>query len=186
MRGQATRMTADDLLALPEDGLRHELIDGEHYVTPSPRYAHQAVVGNLHLALGLHLRGTPVGVAVLGPFDIVLSRYDVVVPDLVYFTNERLQKVVGEQNAQGPPNLAIEVLSPSTRRRDEVLKRRLYERSGVDEYWLVDPELATVKIYRAEAGRFTRTELSVEDGDVLKTPLLEGFALPLRAVFEIR
>jgi len=99
MRGQATKMTAGELLALPDDGLRHELIDGEHYVTPSPRYVHQAIVGNLHLALALHLRAAPVGVAVLGPFDIVLSRYDVVVPDLVYFTNARLQEVVGDKNA---------------------------------------------------------------------------------------
>jgi len=78
------------------------------------------------------------------------------------------------------------VLSPSTRRRDEVLKRRLYERSGVDEYWIVDPDVETVKVYRSEAGRFVRTELSLEDGDLLKTPLLDGFSLPLRSIFELR
>lgn len=180
------RMTYEDLLELPDDGLRHELIDGEHFVTPSPITAHQLIVGNLHHAIRNHLLVVDRrGVVMLAPFDIVLSRYDVVEPDLIYFSSERFKEVVTDRNAQGPPNLAIEILSPGTRRRDEVLKRRLYERMGVSEYWIVDPELEVIKVHRLEDGKYRRTELSREEDEALTTPLLPGLALPLRVIFEL-
>lgn len=81
----------------------------------------------------------------LAPFDIVLSRFNVVEPDLIYFSSGRFKRVVAERNAQGPPDLAIKVLSPTTRRRDEIVMRKLYERTGVVEYWIGDPDLETVK-----------------------------------------
>ena len=94
--------------------------------------------------------------------------------------------MVGEKNAQGPPNLAIEILSPSTRRRDEVLKRRLYERTGVNEYWVVDPRLETVKVHRLVEGKYQKAaELSLEDDAVLTTPLLPDLSLPLREIFAL-
>jgi Uma2 family endonuclease len=183
---QRLRMTYDDLLALPDDGLRHELIDGEHFVSPSPGSAHQLIIGNLHVLLHTFLRDHPTGVVMLAPFDIVFTQYDVVEPDLVYFSQDRFKAVVGEKNATGAPDLAIEVLSPSSRRRDEVLKRRLYERTGVQEYWVVDPDLEAVKVYRLVEGRYVRAaELSSEQGDILSTPLLPDCSMPLAAVFEL-
>jgi Uma2 family endonuclease len=181
------RMTYDDLLALPDDGLRHELIDGEHFVSPSPGSAHQLIIGNLHMLLREHLRTHPTGVVMLAPFDIVFSQHDVVEPDLIYFAAERFKAIVGEKYASGPPDLAIEVLSPSSRRRDEVLKRRLYERTGVKEYWIVDPDLESIKMFQPGAdGRYLRAaELSAEGGDVLTSQLLLDFSMPLTAVFEL-
>ncbi len=180
------RMTYDDLLALPDDGLRHELIDGEHIVSPSPGSAHQLIIGNVFLLIRTFLREHPVGVVMLAPFDIVLTPYDVVEPDLIYFSTERFKTLVGEKNASGAPDLAIEVLSPSSRRRDEVLKRRLYECSGVAEYRIVDPDLEAVKVYRMVDGQYERTaELSVERADSLTTPLLTDLALPLSSIFEL-
>jgi Uma2 family endonuclease len=181
------KLTYDDLLALPDDGMRHELIDGEHYVTPSPNSAHQFIVGNLFLLLSAHTRAARgLGVVMLSPFDIVLTRHDVVEPDLIYFTARRFKDVVGERNAQGAPDLAIEVLSPSTRRRDEIIKRRLYERMGVREYWIVDPDLESVKVHRLVDGKYQKAaELSLEDEAVLTTPLLPGLSIALRAVFEL-
>lgn len=179
------RMTYDDLLALPDDGMRHELIDGEHFVTPSPRSAHQLISGNLHFALREHLVARGGGVVMYAPFDIVLTMHDVVEPDLIYFSSRRFKAVVTEKHAQGPPDLAIEILSPSTRRRDEVLKRRLYERMGVSEYWIVDPELALVNVHRLEGGKYARTELARGRDDVLTTPLLPGLLLPLQKVFAL-
>jgi Uma2 family endonuclease len=180
------RMTYDDLLALPDDGLRHELIDGEHIVSPSPGSAHQLIVGNLYLLIRSFLSEQPLGVVMLAPFDIVFSRHDVVEPDLIYFSIERFRSVVGEKNAQGAPDLAVEVVSPWSRRRDEVTKRRLYERWGVAEYWVVDPELESIKVYRLVDGTFQRTgELSVEAGDSITTQLLPGLALTLASVFEL-
>jgi len=141
---------------------------------------------DLHLLLGTFLRDQPLGVAMLAPFDIVFSRHDVVEPDLIYFSIDRFRAIVGEKNAQGAPDLAVEIVSPWSRRRDEVTKRRLYERWGVAEYWVVDPELESVKVYRLADGIYSRTaELSVEAGDSLNTPLLPGLSFTLASVFEL-
>ena len=183
---ERVRMTYDDLLAIPDDGLRHELIDGEHIVSPSPGSAHQLIVGNLYLLIAIFLRAHPLGVAMLAPFDIVFSRHDVVEPDLIYFSIDRFRALVGQKNAQGAPDLAVEIVSPWSRRRDEVTKRRLYERWGVAEYWVVDPELESVKVYRRTDGIYGRTaELSVEAGDSLTSPLLPGLSLTMASVFEL-
>lgn len=180
------KLTYEDLLALPDDGMRHELIDGEHYVTPSPATPHQLILGNLHLLIGTYVREQRLGVVLFAPFDVVFSRYDVVEPDLIYFTAARYKEVVGDKNAQGAPDLAVEILSPSTRRRDEIIKRRLYERTGVPEYWVVDPELETVKVHRLVAGKYQKAaELSLEDDAVLTTPLLPDLRLPLKEIFEL-
>ena len=178
------QLTYDDLLAMPEDGLRHELIDGEHYVTASPNTRHQRVSGRLHLEIGLFLRNHPVGELFAAPYDVYFSPTDVVVPDLVFIAREHLQRVT-ERNLQGAPDLAIEILSPSTSGVDEGVKRRLYERQGVAEYWLVDPFVDEVKVFRRRMGKklALAAELSSEDGDRLTTPLLPGLAIPLAEIF---
>jgi Uma2 family endonuclease len=120
------------------------------------------------------------------PVDVVLSRFDVVEPDLLYMSKERKAQIANDANVQGPPELVVEVGSPSTRRRDETLKRALYERAGVSEYWVVDPELDVVRVYRRDGERFARPiELSLEAGDVLTTPLLPGLELPLSEIFRV-
>ncbi len=89
---ERVKLTYEDFLEFPDDGLRHELIDGEHYVTPSPGSAHQLIVGNLYLAIGIYLKERPVGVLMLSPFDIVLSQYDVVEPDLDLFLVQDIRR----------------------------------------------------------------------------------------------
>lgn len=182
--GPGVRLTYDDFVLFPDDGQRHELIDGEHYVTPSPNRKHQQVSGSLHLLIAGWLEHRPIGQIYYAPFDVVLSRFDVVEPDLLYVSNERAGEVLTAANVQGAPELVVEIGSPGTRTRDETIKRRLYERAGVAEYWLVDPELDTVRVYRREADRFARAvELSAGAGDVLTTPLLPGLELPLSRIF---
>jgi Uma2 family endonuclease len=178
------KLTYDDLLLLPDDGLRRELIDGEHYVTASPNLKHQQIVGTLYLLVAQWLEQHRIGQILLSPFDVVFSKFDVVAPDLLYLSNERAETVLTAANAQGVPELVIEVGSPSTRRRDETIKKRLYERVGVDEYWVFDPELDVVRVYRRDNGKFARPmELSAEVGDTLATALLSGLELPLVRVF---
>ena len=178
------KLTYEDYLLLPNDGLRHELLDGEHYVTPSPSLKHQKVLLNLTLLIGNWLAANPVGQILFAPFDVVLSLFDVVVPDLVYISNQRARKILDPAKAQGAPELVVEIVSPGTRQRDETTKRRLYERFGVTEYWVVDPELDVVRVYRRGVGGFTRPiEISTEEEDVLTTPLLPGLRLPLRDIF---
>jgi Uma2 family endonuclease len=180
-----TRLTLDDFMLFPDDGKRHELIDGEHVVTPSPNTRHQRVVQRLYLALGEHLSRHPEqGEAFIAPFDVILSFHDVVEPDLLVIGGDQTE-ILTSKNVQGPPALVVEVLSESTRKRDEQTKRRLFERAGVREYWLVDPDLDLVKVFRrAEDARLPRVaELTLEERETLTTPLLPGFVLRLDALF---
>jgi Uma2 family endonuclease len=178
------KLTYDDFLLFPDDGLRHELIDGEHYVTPSPNMNHQRVSGRLHLVIGNYLRANPIGELFYAPFDVVFSRFDVVEPDLLYLSNARAAQALTDKNVQGVPNLVVEILSKGTRRRDETLKLQLYERCGVDEYWLVDPERARIRVHRLADGRFAAaTEVCAAAGDSLRTQLLPDCVVTLSEIF---
>ena len=180
------KLTYDDFVLFPDDGKRHELIDGEHYVTPSPNRTHQRVSGNLHLLIGTWLEDHPIGQVYYAPFDVVFSMFDVVEPDLLFMSNERAAAVLTDANVQGAPELVIEIASKGTRKRDETMKRRLYERSGVSEYWIVDPEIDVVRGYRRGAERFERpTEFRADQDDTLATPLLPGLTLPLARIFRV-
>ena len=179
----STKLTYKDYLTFPNDGRRPELVDGEHFVTPSPNTKHQRVVGRLFYALQEFLGKQPLGEVLLSPYDIVLSDLDVVEPDLVYVSRENRGRITAV-NLQGPPDLAVEVISESSRRHDEVTKRKLYERAGVKEYWIVDPEIETVKVHRLTGGALARiAESSREGGDRLGSPLLPGFSLELGRLF---
>ena len=178
----SARLTYEDLLRFPDDGLRHELIDGVHFVTASPVTRHQRILRRLTVSIENWLTGHPVGEIFFGPIDVVLSSADVVAPDLIYVSWERSQSLK-DDGMFAAPDLVVEILSPSTRRRDEELKRRLYERTGVSEYWVIDPDRDVIAIYRRDAGSFVHAEalLSLAD-DELTTPLFPGFALRLRAL----
>ena len=178
------KLTYDDFVLFPDDGKRHELIDGEHYVTPSPHTKHQQVLGSLYLLIGSWLEMQPIGRVFLAPFDVVFSNFDVVEPDLLYMSKARAATILTAQHVRGTPELVVEIASPGTRKRDETIKRRLYERAGVSEYWTVDPELDVIRVYRRAADAFERPmELSRESGDTLSTPLLPGLAMPLARIF---
>jgi len=186
MKPAGVKLTYDDFLLFPDDGMRHELIDGEHYVTPSPNTKHQTVSMTLAVLIGGWLERNPIGRIYHAPFDVVFSRFDVVEPDLLYLSNDRAADVLTPQHVRGAPDLVIEIGSPGTRARDETKKRALYERTGVTEYWFVDPEIDVVRIYRRSGERFTRpVELSRETNDVLTTSLLPGLELPLARLFRV-
>jgi Uma2 family endonuclease len=181
--------TYADLVALPEDQLRHELIDGEHVVTPSPGTPHQLILWNLTELLAPYLRANPVGTALAGPFDVKLALFTVLVPDLVYFTTERFARVVNDRHATAAPDLVVEILSPGTRRRDKGRKRVIYDREGVCEYWIVDPEAESIMALRrprADAGLTRVTTWTLEANGALESPLFPGLRLPLRDVFRRR
>jgi Uma2 family endonuclease len=180
---RSTKLTYEDYLLFSDDGKRHELIQGDHYMTPAPSTKHQKVSRNLVAALWTFVRQRRLGEVLEAPCDVVLSDEDVVQPDLLFVSAERAS-VITEANVQGLPDLIVEILSDTTRKKDEVTKRKLYERFGVNEYWIVDPELETVKVFRLSGHQYARTaELSVEARDVLTTPLLPDFNLPLVELF---
>ena len=178
-----SKLTYDDLAALPNDNLRHEIIGGVHYVTPSPVTKHQRISRELLYLLVQFLKAHPVGEVFSAPFDVVLSMYDVVEPDLVYLSNERTS-LLTEKNLQGPPDLVVEILSPGTSRRDVGIKRDLYDRFGVREYWVIDPELEAVTVHRREGDRLQALDVLTRETDgIVTSPLLPGFEVPLRAIF---
>ena len=180
------RWTYSDLVALPEDCLRHELLDGEHLVTPSPGTAHQMISKRLFLALNEHVERLGLGEVLYAPFDIKLSLFTVLVPDLLYFTADRFARVVNDRHATAAPDLVIEVLSHGTRRRDKGRKRAVYEREGVGEYWIVDPEAEQVVILRRHERdlRFTTVGRCGCGGrDAIESPLFPGLRIPLARVF---
>ncbi|HVR95594.1 MAG TPA: Uma2 family endonuclease [Thermoanaerobaculia bacterium] len=178
------KLTYADYLLIPEDGKRHEIIDGEHFVAPAPTLRHQRVVFELGRRLGNFVVRRKLGQVYSSPVDVLLSRTDVLQPDVLYISRERLG-IATENNLNGPPDLVVEVLSDSTRRRDEVLKLHRYSELGVPEYWILDPVRRIAKLYRqGENGLRLVAELSAEAGDVLTTPLLSGLKIPLRTLFE--
>ena len=181
----ALKLTYDDFLCFPDDGRRHELIDGVHFVTPSPATEHQRLVTELVIELGGYLRAHRSGRVFAGPLDVVLSNHDVVEPDLVVVLNDQIE-VLTPQHVRGAPAIVVEILSPGTRARDETLKRNLYARAGVGEYWMVDPDAQTIIVCRqADSPGFERTtELTAASGDTLTTELLPGFSLALGQLFE--
>ncbi len=179
----ALKLTYDDYQCLPDDGKRHEIIDGEHFVTPAPSTQHQRISGNLFILLGSHIRQTQAGELFAAPTDVRLSDVDVVEPDLLFIATGRLS-IIARRYIQGPPDLVIEIFSETTRRRDEVVKRKLYERFGVAEYWVVDPELETVKCYRLDSQRYVLAgEYAMELDDRITTPLFPTLPIPLTEIF---
>ena len=181
---RAIQWTYEDYLAFPEDGKRYEIIEGDCFMSPAPRTRHQRIAGKLFTRLSVYLQYSRVGEAFIAPTDVVLSDINVVEPDILVILAQQLS-IITEKNIQGAPDLVIEILSETTRKTDEIVKKKLYERYGVLEYWIVDPDLALVKIYRLTDGRYGRAEERAEErGETVTTVLLPGLDISLTELFE--
>ncbi len=177
----SSKLTFEDLVHFPDDSSRHELIDGEHFVTASPSTRHQEIVTNLLLYLATYLKMHKSGRVFPAPCDVLLSQFDVVEPDLLVVLSSS-NEIVTEANIQGSPDLVVEILSPSTVDRDRGLKRKLYEKFGVREYWIVDPDAETVEVFRL-ADRGLKPASSLTRTDTLTSPMFPGLELPLSSAF---
>ena len=145
-------LTYADYAAIPNDGRRYELFEGEVSVTPAPNPGHQEIIGNLYLVLREHVTGRRLGRVFLSPIDCILSDTSVVQPDLVFGETGRLT-AVSQRGIDGAPSLVVEVLSPPTLVVDRNVKGQLYARHRVPHYWIVDPEARTVEAFeRAGTG----------------------------------
>jgi Uma2 family endonuclease len=142
----ARPLTRDDLQHLPDDGHRYELIDGSLMVSPAPHHAHQVVLGNLYVLL--RLACPPELQVVLAPFAVGLADDTEVQPDVLVAPRDQFT----ERDLPGPPLLAVEVLSPSTRRVDLLLKRDRYQAAGIASYWLVDPSGPALTLLELDGG----------------------------------
>ncbi|HEY4589513.1 MAG TPA: Uma2 family endonuclease [Thermoanaerobaculia bacterium] len=181
----ARKLTYEDYALIPEDGQRHEIIDGEHYVSPAPSVPHQDLVVELTIRVGGFVKAHRLGRFLVAPTDVLLSVNDVVQPDLFFISNEKAA-IAQEKNVQGAPDLVIEILSKGTLRLDKGPKLKAYERWGVREYWMFDRFQRGVLPWK-RSGRSLRPQpfLSAAAEDVLTSPLLPGFELPLAEIFEL-
>jgi Uma2 family endonuclease len=179
-------LTVADLDACPDDNNRYELIEGELFVSRAPGLPHQLIVQNLQIAFIEYLRTNPIGTVVPGA-GAIFSDYDAVIPDLAFVLNERWDQVVTGEKFTGALDLVIQVVSPGAenRRRDLLIKRQLYGKYGVSEYWIVDPENSLVEIYRKRKDRLEPIA-TLSDADQISTPLLPGFALSAGSIFKLR
>jgi Uma2 family endonuclease len=184
MQATKAKLTYKDYEQFPDDGQRHELIDGEHVVTPAPELGHQQVLRRLFLAVNGAVEAGPGGELIFAPMDVILSDHDVLQPDLLWVSPAR--SALLQRWVHGAPDLAVEVLSPSSRRTDELRKRRRYELFGVTELWIVDPDVEVVRVYRRPPGAevFERpVQLAAERSDLLTTPMLPSLSLPVASLF---
>jgi Uma2 family endonuclease len=139
-------LTYKEYEALPSDGRRYEIYDGELSVTPAPSRRHQTISRDLFRVLDAHVRAESLGEVWYAPFDVILSDTSIVQPDIIFVARARLN-AVSERGVEGPPTLAVEILSPSTTLNDRVTKHQLYARHGVPYFWLVDPEARMIEVF---------------------------------------
>jgi Uma2 family endonuclease len=177
---ESLRFTYEDYARLPDDR-RYEVIDGELYVTPAPTPYHQLVKQRIEQFLLKHVESRGLGQVLDAPCDVVLSRFDVLQPDIFFVSSGRLA-VIGEKYISDAPDLVVEVLSPGTRKRDRVFKSKRYARFGVREMWIADPDKKTIEVLVNTDKGFHREGLYA-GGDVLLSPLLPGLEVPLARVF---
>lgn len=174
------KYTYEDYLNTPDDK-RYELIEGELLMTPSPVPYHQWVAKNFVYDLERFVRQNKAGKVFGAPCDVLLNNENVLEPDVLFISTERLS-IIGEKNIQGAPDLIVEVLSESTAYRDLVKKKRLYAEFAVKEYWIVDPNERTVDVYRLSRKDFVQAKRYSEN-DILESPLLPGLKISLTEVF---
>jgi len=180
MLKEKTKLTYDDYFALSDDK-RYELMEGELFMVPAPDFYHQIVSGNIELLLREFVKKRNIGIVAYAPVDVVLSPEDVLQPDILFISKEN-RGIITKRNVAGAPDLVIEILSPSTQERDKLVKRDIYSEYGVKEYWIVDPVGKNIEVMTLGTEGYKLHAIFLND-EVLTSPLIEGFSLPLKEVF---
>ena len=174
------KLTYADYRTTPDDR-RYELLDGELLKIPSPGEAHQRFQAELGLCLGRHIRERKLGRLYFSLTEVALSDVDVVQPDLLFVSNERMDIIV-PTGIRGGPDLVVEILSPATAERDKGYRRALYAQHGVKEYWLVGTDAGTITVLLLEETGYEVVG-TFGEGDTLTSPTLDGFRLRIDEVF---
>ena len=186
MVAPSLRWTTRDLEVMPDDGgwKRYEIIDGELYVTRAPHARHQGAAGNLHIRLGSWSEETGLGITLEAP-GVIFTPTDAVIPDLVWMSRERFDSGLDDAgHLIVAPEIVVEILSAgeTNARRDKETKLKLYSRYGVREYWIVSWQQKTLEVYRRTDAQLQLASTLLV-GDVLTSPLLPGFSLPIDRIF---
>ncbi len=171
-------MTAERFLELPEDppGVRRELAHGEIIVNPSVSPDHSFADTVLRFMITRHIREHNLG-QLFGDVDTVLGPLDVRRPDLLYFSNSRLH-LIGEKAMHGPPDLCVEIISPSSKQVDRNEKMREYAAFGVENYWIIDARRHTAEAYVLAGGAY-ELRVSGRERDSVRFPSFDGLSIAL-------
>lgn len=148
-----TKFTYEDYVCFPDDGNIHEIIDGDHYMAPAPDTYHQTLSRRIQFALYRQLEEADIGLVFDAPTDVELSPVDIVQPDIFVVSKDR-KHFVTRRKVVCPPDLIIEIVSEYSGQIDKSLKHSLYERTGVPEYWIVDPEAHEIVKYTLIGGSY--------------------------------
>ncbi len=181
MQSVQPRFGYTDLLVMPDDGRRYEIHEGELVVVAAPLVRHQIAAFEIATVLNDygHRSG---GRAVIAPFDIVFDEYDVVQPDVVFFRAQRSHLVQLDVVTRAAPDIAVEVLSPSTASIDRGRKMEMFARYGVPEYWIVDPVGLEIEVHALGNGAYRCTQIATA-GDIVRSVLLPDLAFAADSIF---
>ncbi len=174
--------TYEDYLKLADDK-RYEVINGRLCEIPTPTPLHQGISGNIVFLMWDFVRKREAGQILHAPLDVVLKEEYVLQPDIVFISRERLG-IIGEKAIMGPPDLVVEIISPATVRRDTVVKKGIYEKFGLKEYWVVYPEEKAVEVWVLnDEGKYDLFNVAEGEGKV-RSKVLKGLEIDLKKVFE--
>jgi len=151
--GRKTKYSYREYECFPNDGFRHEIINGEHYMSLAPSTKHQKVSRKIHFQLYSQIEVAKKGEVYNAPTDVEPGPHDIVQPDIVVIAFEQLY-IITPKKIKGIPSLVGEILSESNPRHDQVLKFEMHQRNGIPEYWIVDPDEETVQQYVLDGGRY--------------------------------
>lgn len=163
-KSEYVKLDYSHYVCFPDDGKRHEIIEGDHYMNPAPSTYHQTVSRRIQFQLYEKIELTELGVVYNAPVDLHIGEHNIIQPDIVVVLDER-KRIITPSKIKGVPNLVVEIISPSSIENDRKLKRDVYERAGVEEYWIVDPFEHQLE------------QLVLNDGKYFKQPVLEVVTL---------
>ena len=178
------RISYTELLRSPEDGRRYEIYDGEVFVVPSPLPRHQMASKALLRVLDRYATLTG-GIALAAPLDVVFSEYDVAQPDLVFFARDRRHLVDPNVPIRHAPDLAVEMLSPTTADTKRGKKMQLFARYGVREYWIVDPVAARIEVRVLQRDGTYRLDADLTGDATARSPSFEGLSFEAAEIFRL-
>jgi len=175
-------LTYDDYLTFPDsDGIRKEIIEGELFMSPAPSIKHQLILKRLSQHLDQFVHQKSLGEVLFAPCDVIFSNINIMQPDIFHIANENYE-ILTALNIKGAPDLIIEILSPSTVENDRIYKKLVYEKFGVKEYWIVDPQEEIIEVWALKDARFLLFH-KARKNQKFRSKLLEDLELDLSLIF---
>ena len=179
---KAVQVTRYDYQQMPEGPPYFQVIEGDLVMSPSPNTQHQKIAGRIFFEFSALLQRKPLGEVFIAPLDVYLTEVNVYPPDVIFVSDQR-RSIITEHGIEGAPDLVVEILSPGTARYDKGSKRKVYARTGVQELWLVNPELRLVEVYELTRDA-ERPAATPGENATLSSPLLPGLRIKLSEIFE--